>query len=78
MAKKSTKQSTGFWQSPAGYFISTAVLWIAGYILGSFAIDTGSIAQWIGTIIALLWGAGRLIQGMNKLLVTNKAHGKRR
>ena len=75
--KKSAPQKKGFWQSPAGYFISTAVLWVACYILASLAIDSGSILQWFGTLVALFWGLGRFIQGIIQVLHL-KAYGKKR
>lgn len=50
--------------SPAGYITTGLIMWVLGYILGSLAIDSGSILQWIGTIIAFAWGLVRIIQGV--------------
>lgn len=76
---KVTKKTTqlNFWQKPAGYFVSTAVLLVAAYVLFSLAVDSGSILQWLGALVALLWGVARFIQGSMKALL-HKTHDKRR
>ncbi len=77
MAKKKA-QPQSFWHTPAGYLLPAGVLLTVSYILGSLAIDSGSIAQWIGTIVALVWGIMRLVQGIKQLIVTKKPHVKKR
>lgn len=54
----------GFFRRPAGYFFTTAALWVVGYILASLAIDSGSLLQWGTAVLALGWGLVRLIQGI--------------
>jgi uncharacterized membrane protein len=60
-----------FWQQPAGYFLTAVVLWIVGYILFSLAVDSGSILQWVGTLVAVIWGLGRFLQGVKRLIRRN-------
>lgn len=50
--------------SPVGYITTGLIMWILGYALGSLAIDSGSNLQWLGTIIAAVWGLARIIQGV--------------
>lgn len=70
-----TKKHASFLNQPAGYLVSAVVLLAAGYLLFSLAVDSGSLAQWAGVLLALIVGTIRLIQGL-VLLVKN--HGKRR
>lgn len=55
---------------PISDFVSAFVLLVVAYILASLAIDSGSLLQWAGTIVAIVWGVRRLIGGVIEL-VTN-------
>lgn len=55
---------------PISDFVSAFVLLVVAYILASLAIDSGSLLQWAGTIVAIVWGVRRLIGGIVEL-VTN-------
>lgn len=55
---------------PISDFVSAAVLLVVAYILASLAIDSGSLLQWFGTIVAIVWGLRRLVGGV-KELITN-------
>ena len=70
-----TKKHARFLNQPVGYLLSAAVLFAAGYLLFSLAVDSGSIAQWAGVLLALVVGLIRLAQGL-KLLI--QSHGKKR
>lgn len=67
MARNTAKKHDNFLQQPIGYVASALILWIAGYILFSLAVDSGSILQWLGTIVAIVWGTVRFIKGIRRL-----------
>lgn len=68
-ATKNVKKASlkNFWPQPGGDFVSAAVLLALAYVLGSLAIDSGSLLQWLGTIVALGWAIGRLAQGAKEV-----------
>ncbi len=73
---KKAENSKHIWQKPSGYFVSAFVLWAVGYILLSLAIDSGSILQWLGAIVTVLWGIVRFITGITQYF-SSKRHDKR-
>lgn len=64
MAKKSTAKQTSILQKPMGYLLSALVIYGVGYLLFFQALDSGSLLQWLGLLIAIVLGSIRLVQGV--------------
>ena len=39
-------------------------MWLVGYLLAMLAIDSGSLLQWLGVLVALVWGFIRIVEGL--------------
>lgn len=66
-------------QTAGAYMVTGLLMWIAGYLLALLALDSGNLVQWVGVLIAFVWGTVRIIEGLIKLakeLVTTK-NGKK-
>lgn len=59
-------------QTPGGYVVTGIIMWIIGYVLLSLAINSGSMFQWAGFLVALIWGGVRIAQGIRMKLSQNK------
>jgi hypothetical protein len=70
--KKSTKKSVVTKphpaQTPAGYVITGLIMWLVGYLLFILAVDSGSLLEWLGVLIAAGWGFIRVSEGLYKLI----------
>jgi len=64
----SKKRITLTAQTPLGYIITGFIMWIVGYVLFVLATDSGSLIQWLLTIIAWIWGVVRIAQGIRARL----------
>lgn len=64
----SKKRITLTAQTPLGYIITGFIMWIVGYALFVLATDSGSLIQWLLTIIAWIWGVVRIAQGIRARL----------
>lgn len=64
MAKKAEDKLKRQFNSPRGYILTAIIMLLISYVLGSLAIDSGSLLHWLGAIVALIWGITRLIQGI--------------
>ncbi len=67
-SKKSTKNRQHPMQTPVGYFVAGLIMWLVGYLLSILAVDSGSLLQWLGVLIALIWGLVRIIEGLYRLI----------
>lgn len=50
-------------QTPGGYIVTGLIMWLVGYMLAILAIDSGSLLQWLGVIVAFVWGLVRIVEG---------------
>ncbi len=50
-------------QTPGGYIVTGLIMWLVGYLLSLLAIDSGSSLQWLGVLVAFLWGLVRIVEG---------------
>lgn len=67
MSKKSvTKEQKAFrfYNSALGHLVLATIIWVIGFNLFLLATDTGSLLQWAGVIISLVWGLYHVIEGM--------------
>jgi len=69
MSNKQSKRNgyRVFLATPLGYLVSALVIWGVGFLLLLIAIRSGSLIEWLGVIIALIWGTSRLITAAKKL-----------
>jgi len=61
MAKKQTKIHPA--QTPGGFIVTGLLMWLIGYLLFLLAVDSGSLLQWFGVLVALVWGFIRITEG---------------
>lgn len=59
--KKQTKVHPA--QTPHGYIVTGLIMWLVGYLLFILAVDSGSLLQWLGTLVAGVWGTVRIVEG---------------
>jgi len=52
--------------TPAGYVLTGLVMWLMAYLLVMLAVDSGSLLQWLGALVALVWGLVRILEGVHK------------
>lgn len=50
-------------QTPGGYVVTGLIMWLVGYLLSILAVDSGSLLQWAGVIVAAVWGCIRIVEG---------------
>lgn len=65
MAKKQlTKEQKAFrfYDTALGHLVLLVIIWVIGFNLFLLAIDSGSLLQWCGVIISLVWGFYHLIE----------------
>ncbi len=62
MAKVATKQQIDFWQSRRGSLTIGVLSLLAAYLIGSRAIDTGSLQQYVLTLFLLAFAVNRLVK----------------
>lgn len=55
-------------QTPGGYIITGLIMWLVGYLLFILAVDSGSLLQWAGVAVAIIWGAVRIVEGSYQFL----------
>jgi len=72
IVKKTTKKTTKSArlhpaQTPSGYLMTGLLMWLAGYLLLSLALESGNLLQWLGVFLAFIWGAIRMGEGFFKL-----------
>lgn len=51
-----------FYDSALGHLVLAAIIWTIGFNLFLLAVDSGSLLQWGGVIISLVWGLYHLIE----------------
>lgn len=51
-----------FYDSALGHFVLAAIIWTIGFNLFLLAVDSGSLLQWGGVIISLVWGLYHLVE----------------
>lgn len=71
MAKKRlTKEQKAFrfYDSALGHLILSVIIWVIGFNLFLLAVDSGSLLQWGGVVISLIWGLYHLVEA-TKLFV---------
>lgn len=51
-----------FYNSALGHLVLVAIIWVIGLNLFLLAVDSGSLLQWGGVIISLIWGLYHLIE----------------
>lgn len=64
--RKATSQSVHPAQTPGGFVVTGLIMWAVAYLLMLLAIDSGSLIQWFGTLVAILWGGVRITEGVYK------------
>jgi uncharacterized membrane protein len=62
-AKKKAAKKVHPVQTPGGYIVTGLIMWVVGYMLAILAIDSGSLLQWLGVLIAFGWGLVRIVEG---------------
>jgi uncharacterized membrane protein len=71
-AKKTTKQTKKASVHPAqtagGYVVTGLLMWLVGYLLSLLAVDSGSLLQWLGVLVAFGWGFVRIVEGLYKFI----------
>lgn len=70
--KKTAPSSVHPVQTPLGYVITGLLMWLVGYLLSILAIDSGSLLQWLGVLVAFGWGLVRIIEGAYQLITKKK------
>lgn len=68
--KKQTKVHPA--QTPHGYIVTGLIMWLVGYLLFILAVDSGSLLQWLGVLVAGIWGAVRIIEGTYQFFTKKK------
>lgn len=63
ISKKKTAKKLHPAQTPGGYIVTGLIMWVVGYLLSVLAVDSGSLLQWLGVIVALVWGLVRIVEG---------------
>ena len=63
-SKKTSQKKLHPAQTPGGYVITGLIMWLVGYLLAMLAIDSGSLLQWLGVLVALVWGLIRIVEGL--------------
>ena len=68
--KKITKQQRAFrfYDSATGHVVLAAIIWIIGFNLFILAVDSGSLLQWGGVVVSVVWGLYHLVEA-TKLFV---------
>jgi F0F1-type ATP synthase membrane subunit a len=59
MAKKPVskeQKAFRFYNTAAGHLVLAVIIWFVGFNLLLLATDTGSLLQWGGVVISLVWG----------------------
>lgn len=67
MAKKrlvKEQKAFKFYDTALGHLVLLAIIWAIGFNLFLLAIDSGSLLQWCGVIISLVWGIYHLIEAI--------------
>ncbi len=61
--KKLTKEQRAFrfYNTAPGHLVLAALIWVIGFNLFLLATDTGSLLQWSGVIVCLIWGLYHLV-----------------
>jgi uncharacterized membrane protein len=67
-AKKTAQPKLHPVQTPGGYVVTGLIMWLIGYMLAILAIDSGSLLQWLGVLVALVWGFIRIVEGTYKFI----------
>lgn len=62
-AKKAKQKKLHPAQTPGGYMVTGLIMWVVGYLLTILAIDSGSLLQWLGVLVAFIWGFVRITEG---------------
>lgn len=55
-------------QTPGGYVVTGLLMWLVGYLLSLLAVDSGSLLQWAGVLVAFVWGFIRIVEGLYKFI----------
>jgi uncharacterized membrane protein len=66
--KKTANKKTHPVQTPGGYIVTGLIMWLVGYLLFILAVDSGSLLQWAGVFVAVIWGLVRIIEGSYQLI----------
>ena len=61
MGKTAAAHPTNWFKTHLGYLVSALVLLLAAYLIGSRAIDTGSLQQYTLTFLLLIIAINRLV-----------------
>lgn len=67
-SKKTSPKKLHPVQTPGGYVATGLIMWLVGYLLALLAIDSGSLLQWLGVLVALVWGFIRIVEGTYKFM----------
>lgn len=59
-------------QTPGGYVVTGLIMWLIGYLLFLLAVDSGSLLQWLGVLVAIVWGSVRIIEGTYQFFAKKK------
>ncbi len=70
--KKNNRKSLHPAQTPFGYVITGLIMWLVGYLLSILAVDSGSLLQWAGVMVAAAWGTVRVFQGLIRARANKK------
>lgn len=58
------KKAFRFYNSALGHLVLVAIIWTIGFNLFLLAVDSGSLLQWGGVIISLVWGLYHLVEAI--------------